>query len=163
MFLHCGARKRLCEAISNHFCGRGSNERNDPILNIFPNDMTPNIDVFRASPSNRVQGQINGTLVITMDWDGVIADVLEFREEALVPSGLVSRINHSHVFGFCGVLSHCLLLSRGPAYSTVCKHEHIARGGVSVISLICETGISVAMKAISIGAIISKVFIHSSH
>src|ERR1700677_1925574 len=93
MFLHQGARQRLCEAISNHFCGRGSNERNDPILNVFPNDMTPNIDVFRTSPSNRVQGQINGTLVITMDWDGVVDDVLEFCEEALVPSGLVSRIS----------------------------------------------------------------------
>ena len=85
---------------------------NDPILNIFPNDMTPNTDMFRTSPSNRVQGQINGTLVITMDWDGVVDNVLEFREEALVPSSLVSRISHSHVFGFCGVLGHCLLLSR---------------------------------------------------
>src|ERR1700677_2300840 len=163
MFLHQGARQRLCEAISNHFCGRGSNERNDPILNIFPNDMTPDINVFRTSPSNRVQGQINGTLVITMDWDGVVDNVLKFREEALVPSGLVSRISHGHISGFCGVLGHCLLLSQGPAYSTVCKQEHIARGGVSVISLIGQTGISVAMKAISIGAIVDKAFIHSSH
>ena len=80
--------------------------------------MVSDLNVLRSSPSDRVQGQIYGTLVITMDGNGVVDIIAEFRKEAPIPCGLVGRVGHSHVFGFSGVLGHSPLLSRRPAYST---------------------------------------------
>ena len=81
--------------------------------------MVSDLNVLRSSPSDRVQGQINGTLVITMDGNGVVNIIAKFRKEAPVSSSLVGHISHSHVFGFSGVLGHSPLLSRRPAYSTI--------------------------------------------
>src|ERR1700676_2233339 len=112
-------RQRLGKAVRNPFCCRCTNQRNCTFLDVFTNDMMSNFDVLRTSPCDRVQGQINGTLIVTMQWDGIVDTEPEFLKETPIPCSLVGRIGHGHVFRFSGVLGHSLLLSRGPAYSTV--------------------------------------------
>src|ERR1700682_498574 len=97
-----------------------------------------------------------------MDGYGFINGVPKFQKEAPIPNALVRGIGHGHVLSLSGVLSHSLLLSRGPAYSTVCKQKYITGGGVAVISLVAQTGIRIAVKAFSVGAIVAQARIHRS-
>jgi hypothetical protein len=67
--------------------------------------------------------------------NGVVDLITEFHEKALVPSSLVGRISHGHVFSLCGVLRDSFLFSQRPAYSTISEDKDITGGGVSVVSL----------------------------
>ena len=82
--------------------------------------MVFDVDVLGSTSHDRVFSQINGALVVTMEQDGFFNSVPKFCKEAPVPDTLVRGICHGHVFHMGGILSHSLLLLRGPANCTIC-------------------------------------------
>ena len=82
--------------------------------------MVFDVDVLGSTSRDRVFSQVNGALVVTMERDGFFNGVPKFRKEAPVLDTLVRGVCHGHVFRMGGILSHGLLLSRGPANCTIC-------------------------------------------
>jgi hypothetical protein len=78
-----------------------------------------NVNVLGSMSCDRVLSQVNGTLIVTMEQDGFINGVPKFHKEAPISDTLVCSIGHGHVFRMGGILSYSLLLSQGPAYSTI--------------------------------------------
>ena len=73
--------------------------------------MVFDVDVLGSTSHDRVFCQVNGTLVVTIEWDGFISGVPKFHKEAPIPDTLVRGVCHGHVFCMGGILSYSLLLS----------------------------------------------------
>ena len=73
--------------------------------------MVFDVDVLGSTSRDRVNSQVNGTLVVTMEQDGFVNGVPKFPKEAPVPNALIRGVGHGHVFRMGGILSYSLLLS----------------------------------------------------
>ena len=60
--------------------------------------MVPDVDVLRASMKAVVFCKVKGSLVVTVDGDGVLVSTKDFPKEISKPDGLLGRMRECHVF-----------------------------------------------------------------